>query len=94
MSENIKETFEEQMPASLFEVSLYLNTNMDEVAMKKAVIQAANRNVVLCDHSKFEAVAFMSICDFGSVDLLITDNGVAPEVVQMLQAKKAVIQLV
>lgn len=72
----------------------YMNTNMNEVAMKKAVIRAANHIVVLCDHSKFETVAFMSICDFDSVDLLITDHGVAPEMVQMLQAQKAKIKLV
>ena len=72
----------------------YMNSNMEEVAMKKSVIQAAKYNVVLCDHSKFETVAFMSICDFGSVDLLITDSGIAPEMVQMLQAKKAKIKLV
>jgi len=72
----------------------YMNSNMEEVAMKKAVLQAANRTVVLCDHSKFETAAFMSICGFTAVDLLITDDGVAPEVVQMLQTKKAKVKLV
>lgn len=72
----------------------YMNTNMDEVAMKKVVIQAANRTVVLCDHSKFETAAFMSICGFSAVDLLITDDGLAPEVVQMLHARNAKVKLV
>lgn len=46
--------------------------NMEEVIIKKLIIKAAKERIVLCDHSKFESVAFMNLCSFNEIDMIIT----------------------
>lgn len=46
--------------------------NLDEVPSKRLMVQASQKVIVLCDHSKFESVAFVRICALTQVDLVIT----------------------
>ncbi len=47
-------------------------TNMDEIAEKKMILKAAKSKIVVCDHSKFEGVAFMDFCSLKEIDMIIT----------------------
>jgi DeoR family fructose operon transcriptional repressor len=48
-----------------------------EAAVKRAMIAAAGRVVVLADHTKVGAETFARFGDLGDVDLLVTDAGLA-----------------
>jgi len=47
-------------------------TNSEEVQIKRRVVEAASRVIVLCDHSKFERESFVQVCGFDQVDTIIT----------------------
>jgi DeoR/GlpR family transcriptional regulator of sugar metabolism len=51
----------------------------ESVAVKRAMIAAADRSVLLVDHSKFERTALYRLCGLDEVDTVILDDGVAPE---------------
>ena len=53
-------------------------TNMLEASLNRAMIDAAQKVVVLADSSKFGRRGFSKICDLESVDRIITDNRVQP----------------
>ena len=53
-------------------------TNMLEASLNNAMINAAQKVVVLADSSKFGRRGFSKICDLESVDRIITDSGVQP----------------
>jgi len=50
----------------------YMNFSTAEIQTNKLMMQRAHQTVILCDHSKFETVAFVNICKLRDVDLLIT----------------------
>jgi DeoR/GlpR family transcriptional regulator of sugar metabolism len=54
----------------------FMNFSIDEISSSKLMIKASREVIVLCDHSKFNKVAFVNICKFEDVDLLITDDGI------------------
>ena len=51
-------------------------TNMLEGALNRAMINAAQKVIVLADSSKFGRRGFSKICDLEAVDRIITDSGV------------------
>ena len=53
----------------------FMNFSMEEIPSNKNMMKAAKETIVLCDHSKFSKVAFVNICQFSDVDLVITDKG-------------------
>lgn len=50
----------------------FMNFSGVEVQTKRLMISAANEVIVLCDHSKFETRAFVTICRLYDVDMVIT----------------------
>ena len=62
-----------------------MNFCMEEITSKKAMLKAAKRTIVLCDHTKFETIAFINTCSLDDVDIIITDRGASPEVVDKLR---------
>lgn len=62
-----------------------MNYSIEEIAIKKALIKSAKKVVVLCDHTKFENIAFMNTCRLSDIDMIITDNAVSPENLEMLR---------
>ncbi len=50
----------------------YMNFSTSEIRTNKLMIQASHQTIILCDHSKFESVAFVNICKLTDIDLLIT----------------------
>lgn len=53
-------------------------TALETAAMKRAMIAAARRVVVLADAGKFQPAAFCTICDVTAVQELITDSAADP----------------
>ena len=62
-----------------------MNFSTEEIQTNKLMIQASNQVIVLCDHSKFERIAFVNICSFQDVDLFITGREVDPIMVKRLE---------
>ncbi len=57
---------------------LLTETSLEAAAMKRAMISAARRAVVLADATKFQPAAFCTICDVTSVQQVVTDSGADP----------------
>ena len=53
-------------------------TSLEAAAMKRVMISAARRVVLLADASKFGAAAFCKICELTAVHELITDDRADP----------------
>lgn len=60
-------------------------TDQSEAAVKSAMIGAAHRVVVLADHSKVGADYFYKVADLSTIDLVITDGGIDPELAEDLR---------
>ncbi len=69
-------------------------TNADEVDVKHSIIDSAKEVTVLCDHSKFEARAFISICPLSRVNSIITGRELDPEICQKFIDKGLSIEVV
>ena len=52
---------------------------------KKKIIESAARVVILIDSSKFEHPAFFEVGGLDDIDLVITDEGITPEVRVMIE---------
>ncbi|MDR0929135.1 MAG: DeoR/GlpR family DNA-binding transcription regulator [Oscillospiraceae bacterium] len=64
----------------------FMDVNIEEVAIKRAMIAGAQSSVMLMDCSKFRAGAFVSICPLSDVDHTITNADIDPEIEQALVA--------
>jgi DeoR family fructose operon transcriptional repressor len=62
------------------------NVNMEEVAIKRAMIESADQNFLLADSSKFNKSGFFKVCDLGEVDVLITDDGLPKTASEMIKS--------
>ena len=57
-----------------------------EAAVKRALVGAAQRTVVLADHSKLGRTDLVRVAPLTAVDTLVTDSGAATELVDELEA--------
>jgi DeoR/GlpR family transcriptional regulator of sugar metabolism len=55
-------------------------TNTEEVSVKKLIMKAAREKIVVCDHSKFDNIAFINLCAVGDVDMVITGREVSQDI--------------
>lgn len=62
-----------------------MNSNFDEIQVKKLMIQAAKEKVILCDHTKFDSVALANVCSLMVIDRIITGRETRPEIVEFLK---------
>jgi len=60
-------------------------TSLEAAAMKRAMIAAARRIVVLADASKFGSPAFCRICELTAIHEMITDDRLDPAEIRRLQ---------
>ncbi|MDY6873566.1 MAG: DeoR/GlpR family DNA-binding transcription regulator, partial [Chloroflexota bacterium] len=69
------------------------NVNIEEVAIKKAMIKAADQTILMTDSTKFGKSGFYKVCDLDEVNVIITDDGISDEVKEMIggQDIKAII---
>jgi len=63
------------------------NINLPEAAMKKRMIAAAGRRVVLADGSKIGAVELARLCPVDEIDLVITGPSADPGAVEALKER-------
>lgn len=61
---------------------LITDTSIEIAAMKRAMIKAARRVVLLADSSKFQLPAFCTICDLSEVHALVTDERADPAIAE------------
>lgn len=62
-------------------------TDLREAQLNKKMMRAAQKVIVLADSSKFNRRGFSKIADMEDVDLIITDSGVSPVLVQKLEER-------
>lgn len=62
-----------------------MNFSPEDIAVNKLIIKASKQTVVLCDHTKFNTIAFANICPFTDVDILITGVETNPEYIHRLE---------
>jgi len=62
------------------------NVNLPETAVKRALLRAARRRIVVADGSKLGDVQLARICGIDEVDLLISDIDAAGDEVEALRA--------
>jgi len=51
------------------------NINLPEAAIKRTMIEAANRCVVLADSTKLGVRTLAQVCDISHIDVVVTDSG-------------------
>jgi DeoR family fructose operon transcriptional repressor len=59
--------------------------DLAEAAIKRALVRAAARTVVLADHSKIGRTELAVVAPLASVDAVVTDSGVAPELAEEIE---------
>jgi DeoR family transcriptional regulator of aga operon len=64
------------------------NVNIEEVAIKQAMIKVASTVVLLADSSKFSIKGFAKVCDLKDIDILITDAGYPDSIRALLKGTK------
>jgi DeoR/GlpR family transcriptional regulator of sugar metabolism len=55
---------------------------VEEIEIKKQMIQRSKVKIVLADHTKFNRLAPIKICDLSEIDKIITDQGIDKKVKQ------------
>jgi DeoR family transcriptional regulator of aga operon len=58
---------------------LVTESSLDGAEMKRALMGAARRTILLADSSKFQQRAFCTVCSVGALDEVITDDAIAAE---------------
>ena len=69
------------------------NVNLPEAEVKRAMLLAARRRVIVADGSKVGQVELAKVCDIEEVSLLITDPTADPEVVAEIAAAGCQVEL-
>lgn len=62
-----------------------MTRNINKVPLKRAMIHAASKPVVLADHSKFGLKVFAQVCSFGELDAIVTDDETDVTMLQAIQ---------
>lgn len=69
-------------------------TNSDEVEVKRSIIECSKEVTVVCDHSKFEATSFISICSLEQIHSIITGRELDKKIYESFLEKGKNIELV
>jgi len=63
----------------------FTNANIAEAEIKQAMLDSADYSVFLADHEKVGVVSSAFVADIDRADLLVTDSGADPEILESLQ---------
>ncbi len=63
------------------------NVNIEEVPIKQAMVNAADKVILLTDSSKFAVTGFAKVCDIADVDQIITDQGISKDQLEMINKR-------
>lgn len=69
------------------------NVNLSEAEVKRRMLRAARRRVVVADGSKIGVAELARLCDIDDVDLLITDESADPETLASLYDRGLAVHL-
>lgn len=69
------------------------NVNLPEAEIKKRMLQAAHKRVVVADGSKLGEIALARLCDVTDIDLLITGRSADPKVLAALRKRGLEVQV-
>ena len=72
----------------------FMISNQEEVGLKRAMARCGSRLVVLCDHTKFEADSFITVCPLSAASLIITGKELDENIRRQLESAGAVLELV
>ncbi|GIN69768.1 DeoR family transcriptional regulator [Bacillus sp. J14TS2] len=61
------------------------SSDLYEAEVKKAMISAGQKSVVLADHSKFQKLGLTSFCHFKDVDILITSDKADEQILKEIE---------
>jgi len=50
------------------------DSNEKDAEMKKAIFNAANKKILAIDHTKFDKISFIKVCEIRDVDVIVTDE--------------------
>ncbi len=64
-----------------------MSYNTDDARLKREMIENSGKVILLCDHSKFQKRGFINVYHLEGIDLLITDNGIDPQVLEEIRSK-------
>jgi DeoR family fructose operon transcriptional repressor len=70
------------------------NNIPEETGVKKAMIQAAEKVVLVADSTKFTSRGFAHVCDLEQLDVLITDDGISEMVMRRLSESDVDVRIV
>lgn len=70
-----------------------LNSNPEEVPVKRLMVRAGRETILVADHSKFDKLGLSFVCDIEDVDMIITDSGVQPEIAAELRERGLVVKI-
>jgi len=59
--------------------------DLGEAAVKRALVAAARRTVVLADHTKFGREDFAHVCDLEAIDTVVSDTALADEMAEEIE---------
>ncbi|NGM13883.1 DeoR/GlpR family DNA-binding transcription regulator [Verrucosispora sioxanthis] len=62
----------------------FTTPNLTEAETNRALVAAADRLVVLADHTKWQTVGISAIADLGTADVLVTDDRLTPQARRVL----------
>ena len=62
-----------------------MDSNLEEVYVKKAMIQQSKKAVFLCDSSKFNKTSACCFAEFSELDYLVTEKRPEEKWVQILE---------
>ncbi|WBB49204.1 DeoR/GlpR family DNA-binding transcription regulator [Verrucosispora sp. WMMA2044] len=62
----------------------FTTPNLTEAETNRALVAAADRLVVLADHTKWQTVGISAIADLGTADVLVTDDRLTPQARRLL----------
>jgi len=50
------------------------DSNEKDAEMKKAIFNAASKKILAIDHTKFDRISFIKVCDIRDIDVIVTDE--------------------
>jgi len=63
----------------------FMGFSLEELQAKRLMAKASQKTIVLCDHAKFNSVAFANICAFSDVETIITGKEIDKDVLRRLR---------
>lgn len=61
--------------------------NLEEVETRRKILEISNRKYLTTDHSKYNKVVTVKICDLEELDILITDNKMDASSIEQIKTK-------